>query len=105
MSKIFKLLITLLIPINFFGQDLSFFKNVAYCKPFISEIRSPLITKLEIGYLNTISPYYYNDKVNNRPFIESHLGYELTVFNISSRKSKFAVSLPARSATLTDMFE
>lgn len=104
MSKIFKLVITLLIPFNFYGQDISFFKNVAFCKPFISDIRSPVM-KLEIGFLNKISPYYYNENVNNRPFIESHLGYDLNIFSISNGKSKFAISFPGGSSTLTDMFE
>lgn len=104
MPKLFKLLIILLIPVNIYSQDIIFFKNVAFCKPFISDIRTPL-TKLEIGYLNKISPYYYNENVNSRPFIESHLGYDLNIFSISKGKSKFALSFPGGASTLTDMFE
>ncbi len=94
-----------LLPVCVFAQKkVTLFENVRYGKSFISEIRSPL-TKLEIGYLNKISSNYYINDVPERPFIESHFGYDLNVFSLTNRNYKIAFSLPGGSATLTDMFE
>ncbi len=95
----------LLLQLSVFAQKtFTLFENVSYGKNFISEIRSPL-TKIEIGYLNKInSNYYINDELN-RPFIESHLGYDINVFSLIKKNYKFAFSLPGGAITLTDMFE
>jgi len=105
MQKKIIYLIILLLPFSVFSQKkISFFENVKYSKNFISETRSP-ITKLEVGYLNKVNSNYYNNEDVKRPFIESHLGYDLNIFSVNKQIYKFAFSLPAGTITLTDMFE
>lgn len=105
MSNIFKILIILLISKNIFAQEgFKFLENISYGKNFISEIRSPN-TKIEIGYLNKIDNNYYLNDVNNRPFIESHFGYNFNIFSFSNSSYRFAFGLPGASVTLTDLFE
>jgi len=105
MPKISKILIILLFSSNIYAQKkINFFENVNFAKNFISETRSPQ-TKIEIGYLNDFDKNYYNDNVQNRPFIESHLGYDLNILSFPYKKIKFAISLPGGTVTLTDLFE
>ena len=99
------ILFILLLPITIFAQkNITFLDNVSYGKFFISEVRSPL-TKLEIGYLNKINSNYYNNEDVNRPFIESHFGYDFNVFSLEKQNYKLAFSFPGGAITLTDMFE
>ena len=93
LSKIFKIIGFVLLSLNIYSQDIILFENVAFCKPFISDTRSPY-TKLEIGYLNKLSPYYYNDNFKSRPFTETHLGYNLNIFSYKNNKIRLAFSLP-----------
>jgi len=105
MSKISKILIILLFSTNIYAQNIiNYFENVSYAKNYISELRSPQ-TKIEIGYLNKLDNNYYNKEIKNRPFIESHLGYDLNILSFSNKKYNFALSLPGGAVTLTDLFE
>jgi hypothetical protein len=83
---------------------LFFFKNVAYGKPVIVELRSP-ITKPEFGFLNKLSPLYYKSDVDKRVFIESGFWDELNFFPFKSGKFHSSNTFPGGSTTITDMFE
>lgn len=105
MSKILKIIIILLFSSNIYAQkSFKFFENVSYSKNFISELRSPQ-TKLEVGFLNNIDKNYYNNNVKNRPFVESHFGYDFNILSFQHKNHKVAISLPGGSTTLTDLFE
>ncbi len=104
MSKVYILVLSLIFWENIYSQDMVLFKNVAYGKPFISELRSPII-KLEGGFLNQISPIYYNKNVNSRMFIESRFGYELNILSIKTCNFRTSFSFPGGLTVLTDLFE
>lgn len=105
MSKISKILIILLFSSNIYAQKkLNFFENVNFGKNFISELRNTQ-TKIEVGYLNKLDDNYYNKNFQKRPFVESHLAYDLNILSYSSKKYNFAISLPGGAVTLTDLFE
>ncbi len=104
MSKIFKIFILVFIFGKINAQNISFLKPVTFGNSFVSDTRSP-ITKLEIGKLNKISPYYYNENISKRLFVETHFGYEIPFLSVNKNDFEFAINFPGGAVTLVDMFE
>ncbi|MDA3911473.1 MAG: DUF1207 domain-containing protein [Bacteroidales bacterium] len=106
------LLIFFMISVFFVAHGFSqthnfrFFENSEFGKPFVSDIRSPII-KMELVKLNDLDGNYYLNDFSNRPFIETHLGADIPLIAYHNAENNFSWKLNAdiASIVLVDMFE
>ncbi len=75
---------------NAYSEDKEFlyFKQTNTLKPFLSEIRNPLI-KAEVGFLNKLDNSYFVEDFTHRPFVESNLGVIIPLFGYTNKSSHF----------------
>lgn len=99
---------TIFLPGLMSGQNkgFSFFEESNILKPFLSEIRSPVV-KTEFGFLNKLDNNYYIKDYNKRPFIETHLGVGIPVLNYTDNQNGIKLNITSEigNILLIDMFE
>ncbi len=59
-------------------------------KPFLSEIRSPIV-KIEHGFLNKLDGNYFVTEYNHKPFVESNIGVSIPILNYYDYSKKLKV--------------
>ena len=86
-------------------QQLVFFRNTESLKPFLAEIRSPII-KSEVGFINKLDGNYFVQKFTHRPFVESNIGFLLPLLNYKDKSSglKIVSSAVIGNNVLVDLF-
>ncbi|MCF8362296.1 MAG: DUF1207 domain-containing protein [Prolixibacteraceae bacterium] len=71
-------------------SEFIFSQSTNTLKPFLSDIRSPLI-KAETGFLNKLDGNYFVKNYNNKPFIESNLGVTIPFVNYHNYQDNFKI--------------
>lgn len=109
MRKFIILLVFLgLMPASLMAQNLTykFAEKSNVLSPFVSDLRSPLI-KTELLSINKLDGNYYLSDVDERPFIETHLGADITWLTVTSEKQNMELRMSSEigSVVLVDMFE
>ena len=78
--------------IHLYAQDSEFIfgQSTNTLKPFLSDIRSPLI-KAESGFLNKLDGNYFVKDFNNKPFIETNLGVTIPFVNYHNYQDNYKI--------------
>jgi hypothetical protein len=71
-------------------SEFIFAQSTNTLKPFLSDIRSPLV-KTETGFLNKLDGNYFVTEFANKPFIESNLGVTLPFVNYYNYRENFKI--------------
>jgi hypothetical protein len=72
------------------NQEFVFAQGTNTLKPFLSEIRSPIV-KLEHGFLNKLDGNYFVQNYNQKPFIETNLGVNIPILNYCDYSKKLKI--------------
>jgi hypothetical protein len=86
-------------------HQLEFFKKTKTLKPFLAEIRSPLI-KNEVGFINKLDGNYFVQEFTQRPFVESNIGFKFPILSYSDNQLglKIVSSAVIGNNVLVDLF-
>ncbi len=86
-------------------HQFEFAKQSQTLKPFLSEIRSPIL-KTEVGFLNKLDGNYFVKDFNQRPFVESNIGFQIPLVSYKNKSSNFKLVTNAvvGNNVLVDLF-
>jgi len=88
MRSFYLFIVTFFFVFNAFSQntEFAFAQSSNTLKPFLSEIRTPIV-KIEHGFLNKLDGNYFVADYNHKPFVETNLGVNIPILNYSDRSN------------------